>query len=84
VSIKNPRTGRYEDDFMAKLYQGTATVGDLLDHAQEIIVEAPAIWGTVVTEPVRLLLLLLDTVSDEEMGVHQHTNLRELQEDFSS
>jgi hypothetical protein len=57
MSHINPSTGRYADDFSAQLHAGTATVEDLLAHAQEIIVDAPEVWGRVVTEPVRLLLV---------------------------
>ena len=71
MSHRNPRTGRYADDLMAKLHDGTATVGDVIDHAQEIIVEAPETWGTAVSTPVRLLLAIIDR---QEAGyeVHQH------------
>lgn len=59
MSMRNDRTGRYADDLMVKLNTGEATVGDVLAHSQEILAEAPEIWGTVVTEPVRLLLEII-------------------------
>lgn len=79
MSMQNTRTGRFADDFMVKLYDGSATVGDLMSHAQEIIVDAETTWGTAVTEPVRLLMMLVDCLSDGEVPVHQHDKLRELE-----
>lgn len=77
MSHRNPQTGRYADDLMIKLLGGTATVEDVILHAQEIIVEAPETWGTVVTEPVRLLLEIIDILAGGT-PVHQHDKITDL------
>lgn len=71
---------RHEDDLMAKLHDGSATVGDLIGHAEEVIVAHPEAHGTAVTEPVRLLLALIDvlTDADEHESVHQNDKLSEV------
>lgn len=83
MSIRNQRTRRHEDDFPAKLHQGTATVGDLIEHAQEIIVETPEAFGTATSDTVRLLLQLIDKMSSAEYDaddIHQNDKLSEVLE----
>ena len=60
MSIRNQRTRRHEDDFPFKLSQGAATVQDVIEHAQEIIVETPQAFGTDTALVVRLLLDVID------------------------
>lgn len=81
MSMHNPQTGRYADDLMAKLRDRTATVGDVIDHAQEIIVDAPACWGTAVTEPVRLLLVVINAL-ESGLDVQQNHNVVELDDEL--
>lgn len=72
---------RHEDDLLAKLHTGEATVGDLIGHADEVIVAHPEAYGTVVTEPVRLLLKLIDVLTAEsDHAVLQHDKLSEVLE----
>jgi hypothetical protein len=60
MSIRNQRTQRHEDDIAYKLYEGTATVQDVVEHAQEIIVETPQAFGSDTATVVRLLLDIID------------------------
>lgn len=74
----------HSDEFMAKLYAEEATVGDLLDHAQEHIVEQPAMYGTATTEAVRFLIMIIDALCEpSHFEVQQHTNLRELEREVT-
>lgn len=78
MSVRNQRTGRHEDDFPFRLARGEATVGDLVDHAQEIIAETPEAYGQDVSRTVRLLLVVIDALSSG-IDVHQHHNITELE-----
>jgi hypothetical protein len=80
MSHMNPRTGRYADDLIDKLNDRTATVGDVVSHAEEILVEGEVYWGTVVTEPVRLLLVVINALS-AGLDVQQNDNILELAEE---
>jgi len=77
MSIRNQRTRRHEDDFPSRLARGEATVGELMEHAQEIIVETPEAFGTDTSETVRLLLVVINALSGA-LDVQQHHNIREL------
>lgn len=67
----------HEDDLSAKLSQGTATVGDVIAHAQEHIVNQPVKHGMYVTEPVKLLLEIIDRLESGE-DVHQHDKIADI------
>jgi hypothetical protein len=60
MSIRNQRTRRHEDDIAYALHTGTATVQDVLEHAQEFIVETPQAFGSDTSLVVRLLLDIID------------------------
>ena len=60
MSIRNQRTLRHEDDLPFAVAQGTATVQDVIEHAQEIIVETPQAFGSDTSLVVRLLLDIID------------------------
>jgi len=56
VSIRSQRTGRHEDDFPMRRQLGVATLGDAVEHAQEIIAETPEAFGQTTAEVVALLV----------------------------
>jgi len=81
MSIRNARTGRHEDDFINKYHVGTATVGDLMEHAEEILVETPEAFGQSVSDCVRGLLDVIQALS-AGLDVQQGHKLDELQDEL--
>lgn len=71
---------RHEDELLAKLHTGEATVGDLIDHADEIVAH-PEVHGTATTQCVRMLLKVIDAlVGAGEYELHQSDKLSEVLE----
>lgn len=77
MSIRNQRTRRHEDDLAANLALGTATVGQVIEHAQEIIVETPEAFGQTTADTVRILLDIIDVLAGGT-PVHQNDTLEML------
>lgn len=63
MSIRNPRTGRHEDDLYDHLMRnGSVPVSELIAHLNEIVVEDVSGQPTNVRTPVRLATLLLEAL----------------------
>lgn len=72
MRIKNPDTGRREDDLAMEAYRngGMVTVQHLLEHAEEIVGAAPAAYGQTTSAVARTLATLI-----REAGITPETQV---------